>query len=97
MQATHVSRSRIARQMTSKERCAGQKSRRAREMQALGAVAALLHSSAYRPAVRALVGLLRRCKRIDIHKKRRMRQRHTLERSRRGGRTVKRPADHVFE
>jgi len=36
MQATHVSRSRIARQMTSKERCVGQKSRRAREMQALG-------------------------------------------------------------
>lgn len=37
MQATHVSRSRIARQMTSKERWVGQKSRRAREMQALGA------------------------------------------------------------
>ena len=77
MQATHVSRSRIARQMTSKERCVGQKSRRAREMQALGAVAALLHSSAYRPAVRALTALLRRCKRIDIHEKRRMRQTHT--------------------
>lgn len=77
MQATHVSRSRIARQMTSKGRCVGQKSRRAREMQAQGAVAALLHSSAYRPAVRALAALLRRCKRINIHEKRRMRQTHT--------------------
>jgi len=44
MQATHVSRSRIARQMTSKERCVGQKSRRAREMQALGSRRLLLHT-----------------------------------------------------
>jgi hypothetical protein len=96
MQATHVSRSRIARQMTSKERCVGQKSRRAREMQALGSRRFLLHTGhATEPSERWLPcsDLQRR----DIHEKRRMRQTHTCSGTDGADEPVKRPLDHVFE